>query len=50
MHYTTVIHWVKQNKQLPDAPELDEIPEVTEIDELETFVGKKKTKFGFGRQ
>jgi hypothetical protein len=35
---------------LPDAPPIEEIPEVGELDELETFVGSKKTKFGYGQQ
>jgi hypothetical protein len=34
---------------LPNAPEEQEIPEIGELDELETFVGSKKTKSGFGR-
>lgn len=51
VHHTTLIHWVKQlGQQLPDAPQLEEIPEVTELDELETFVGSKKTKSGYGQQ
>jgi hypothetical protein len=49
VHHTTVIYWVKQiGGQLPEHPETTEIPEITEIDELETFVGSKKTKFGYG--
>jgi hypothetical protein len=32
---------------LPDAPEVSEIAEITEIDQLQTFVGKKKIRFGF---
>lgn len=27
-----------------------EIPEVAELDELETFVGAKKTRFGYGQR
>ncbi len=51
IHHTTIIYWVKQiGQQLPDAPPEDEIPEVGELDELETFVGSKKTKFGYGQQ
>ncbi len=49
--YTTlsVIYWVKLvGENLPDAEEPDSIPQVSELDELETFVGSKKTKFGFG--
>jgi hypothetical protein len=34
---------------LPDAPEVSEIAELTEIDQLQTFVGKKKIRFGFGQ-
>lgn len=51
VHHTTVIYWVKQAAApLPDAPEYSEIPEVAQLDELETFVGKKKTRFGCGQQ
>jgi len=51
VHHTTVIYWVKQlAKQLPDAPQESEIPEVGELDELETFVGSKKTRSGFGQR
>lgn len=50
VHHTTVINWVKQSgQQLPDAYEPEVIPEVGELDELQTFVGAKKTKSGFGR-
>ena len=46
---TTVIYWVKEiGSQLPEHPETTEIPEITEIDKLATFVGSKKTKFGYG--
>jgi hypothetical protein len=49
VHHTTVIYWVKLvGENLPDAEEPDSIPQVSELDELETFVGSKKTKFGFG--
>jgi len=42
--------WVKQvGKLLPDSYNPETIPEVGELDELETFVGKKRTKSGFGR-
>jgi hypothetical protein len=37
-------------EKLPDAPEHSEIPEVAQVDELETFVSKKKTKFGYGQR
>lgn len=51
VHHTTVINWVKKvGELLPDAYDPEEIPQVGELDELETFVGKKKTKFGSGRQ
>ncbi len=49
VHHTTVIYWVKKvGENLPDAYKPDTIPEVGELDELETFVGSKKTKSGFG--
>jgi insertion element IS1 protein InsB len=51
VHHTTVINWVKEvGNTLTDTPQKDEIPEITQIDELETFIGKKKTKFGYGQQ
>jgi transposase-like protein len=51
IHHTTIINWVKKaGKSLPNSPDYDEIPEITQVDELETFVGKKKTKFGCGQQ
>ena len=51
IHHTTVINWVRQaGNNLPNAPKLEEIPEVGELDELQTFVGSKKTKFGYGQQ
>ncbi len=51
VHHKTVIYWLKQiGKQLPDAPPTREIPSVGEFDELETFVGSKKTKFGYGQR
>lgn len=51
MHHTTLITWVKLvGELLPDAYNPQAIPEVGELDELETFVGSKKTKFGFGQQ
>lgn len=50
-YHTTVIYWLKLiGEKLPDAPPIKEIPEVGELDELETFVGSKKTKFGYGQQ
>ncbi len=51
VHHTTVIYWVKQlGENLPDTPKESAIPEVAELDELETFVGSKKTKFGYGQR
>ena len=51
IHHTTVIHWVRQvGERLPDAYAPEEIPEVGELDELQTFVGAKKTKSGFGQR
>ncbi len=51
VHHTTVITWIKQVGQLlPDAYAPDVIPFVGELDELETFVGSKKIKSGFGQQ
>ena len=35
---------------LPMAYDPETTPQVGELDELETFVGQKKTRFGFGRQ
>lgn len=49
VHHTTVIDWVEQvGEQLPNAYEPDTIPGVGELDELETFVGSKKPKSGYG--
>ena len=51
VHHTTIINWVKQiGELLPDSYEPEQNPQVGELDELETFVGSKKTKFGFGQQ
>jgi len=51
VHHTSIINWVKQvGELLPTAYEPETIPLVGELDELETFVGSKKTKFGFGQQ
>jgi hypothetical protein len=50
VHHTTVITWVKQvGTLLPDAYEPETPPEVGELDELETFVGSKKPRFGYGQ-
>ena len=49
IHHTTIIYWVKElGGRLPDSPAESNIPEVTELDELQTFVGSKKTKSGYG--
>ena len=51
VHHTTIINWVKQvGSLLPDTYEPEKTPQVGELDELETFVGSKKRKFGFGQQ
>jgi hypothetical protein len=51
VHHTTIINWVKQvGKLLPDYDDPETNPQVGELDELETFVGSKKTNFGYGRQ
>ena len=51
VHHTTVINWVKQvGELLPNAYDPETTPEVGELDELETFVGRKKTKYGSGQQ
>ncbi len=50
VNHNTIINWVKQAAMpLADPPEYSEIPEITQVDELETFVRKKKTKFGYGQ-
>ena len=46
--HNTVLNWVR----LAEAQICDdnyEIPETAQIDELQTFIGSKKTKFGFGQ-
>ena len=49
--HTTIINWVKQvEKLLPDTYEAEDTPQVGEVDELQTFIGKKKTKSGFGQR
>ncbi len=51
IHHTTIIRWVMAvGQQLPDAYDPEDIPSVGELDELQTFVGSKKTKSGFGQQ
>jgi transposase-like protein len=50
VNHNTVINWVKAlGKVLPDAPESADIPQIAQVDELETFVGSKKTKSGYGQ-
>jgi len=52
VHHTTIIKWVKElGKKAKNECNEDgaqEIPEITQLDELQTFVGKKKLKNGFG--
>ena len=51
VHHTTVIYWVRQKGQrLPDSITPEYVPDVGELDELETFVGSKKTRSGYGQQ
>ena len=46
-----MINWVKQaGENLPNAYHPEVIPEVGELDELQTCVGSKKTKYGYGQQ
>ncbi|BAQ66136.1 InsA protein [Geminocystis sp. NIES-3709] len=47
--HTTVINWVKDvAKLLPNSYQAETILKVGELDELQTFVGSKKTKCGYG--
>ena len=49
VYHNTVINWVKEaSSQIPE--ENYEIPKTAQLDELQTFVGSKKTKYGFGQQ
>jgi len=42
---------VKQvGKLLPDTYDAEDTPQVGEVDELQTFIGKKNTKSGFGQR
>ena len=51
VHNTTVMAWVQEVAQLlPNAYAPETMPQVGELDELETFVGQKKTKSGFGQR
>ena len=48
--HNTVINWVRETgSKLPVQNEVEAIPDVGELDELQTFVGQKKTRFGFGQ-
>jgi hypothetical protein len=50
VHHTTIMTWVQQiGELLPDAYDPEVLPEVGELDELETLVGSKKTKLGYGQ-
>jgi transposase-like protein len=50
VNHNTVIRWVKQAaNQLPNRNNEPRIPQVGQLDELQTFVGKKKIRSGFGR-
>ena len=50
VHHTTVITWVKQvGELLPDAYDPETVPQVGELDELQTFVGSKKPRSGYGQ-
>ena len=49
IHHTTVISGVQQAADtLEERKEGPVTPQVGEVDELQTFVGSKKTKCGFG--
>ena len=49
--HNAIINWVKATGALlPETEVIEMIPEVGEIDELQTFVGSKKTRFGYGQQ
>ena len=51
IHHTTVLKWLKPvGHQRPDAYAPEDIPEVGELDELQTFVGSKKPRSGYGQQ
>jgi hypothetical protein len=50
VNHNTVINWVRQiGAKLADAPQSQTIPDLAQVDELQTFVGSKKTKSGFGQ-
>lgn len=49
--HNAVINWVKATgARLSEVEPVERIPKVGELDELQTFVGSKKTRFGYGRQ
>ncbi|BAQ61880.1 hypothetical protein GM3708_3506 (plasmid) [Geminocystis sp. NIES-3708] len=49
IHHTTIINSVKAvGELLPDSYNPESTPQVGELDELQTFVGSKKTKCGYG--
>lgn len=48
INHNSVINWVRQAEAaIPD--ENYEIPEIAQVDEMQTFVGVKKTRSGFGQ-
>jgi hypothetical protein len=47
INHNSVISWVRQAEATIHDDNY-EIPEIGPIDELQTFVGEKKTRFGFG--
>ena len=51
INHNTIINWVREvGIQLPEYPAVETVPDVGELDELQTFVGSKKTKFGYGQR
>ena len=40
----------KIGHKLNTTPPVEEIPEITQIEELQTFIGKKKIRVGFGQR
>lgn len=51
INHNTIINWVREVcVQLPEYPVVETVPDVGELDELQTFVGSKKTKFGYGQR
>ena len=48
--HVVIMNWVKEvGELLPNAYEPETTPQVGELDELETFVGQKKTRSGYGQ-